>query len=88
MLVEGVDVDLSDAVLAQVKLTQLSQFFKVLDFDDFVIGGMEDFQVFERAVLKSVQVLQLVGGDVEEFEVGHPVETPFKVAILHSRFHE
>ena len=33
MRVEAIDVDLSDAVLAQIELAQLPQFLKVLNLD-------------------------------------------------------
>lgn len=43
MWLETVDVNLADAVFAQVELSQLPQFFKVLDFDDFVVSCVKDF---------------------------------------------
>ena len=49
---------------------------------------MEDFVLFQRAVLQSVEVLQLVTGDVEEFEIRHTVQASLKVAVLHSRLDE
>jgi len=86
--VETVDIDLSDAVFAQIKLAQLPQFLQVLDFHDFVVCRVEDLQLFKGAVLQAVQVLQLIARDVKELKVGHSVETPFEVAVLLARLHE
>jgi len=35
--VEAVDVDLSDAIFAQIKLPELPEFLQVLDFDNLVV---------------------------------------------------
>ena len=43
MRVETVHIDLSDAILAQVELSELAQLLKVLYLDDLVVGGVEDF---------------------------------------------
>ena len=88
VLVEAVDVDLSDAVLAQVELTQLTQLLEVLDFDDLVIASMENFELLQRTVLQAVQVLQLVAAHVEELKIGHAVKPPFEITILHARLHK
>ena len=86
--VETVDVDLADAILAEVKLAQLAELLEVLDLDDLVVGGMEDLQLLEGAVLETVEVLQLVAGDVEELQVWHAVEAALEVPVLDAWLHE
>ena len=54
MRVETVHVNLPDTILAQVELSELAQLLQVLDLDDLVVGGVEDFELLERAVLESV----------------------------------
>lgn len=54
MRVETVHVNLPDAILAQVELSELAQLLQVLDLDDLVVGGVEDFELFERAVLEPI----------------------------------
>ena len=64
MRMETVDINLANTVFAQVELSQLPQFFEMLDFDNLIIGSMEDFQLLKRAVLQTIEVLQLVAGYV------------------------
>ena len=40
-VVEAIHVDLPNPVLAQIELPELPQLLKVLNFDDFVVGGKE-----------------------------------------------
>ena len=54
MRVETVHVNLPDAILAQVELSELAQLLQVLDLDDLVVGRVEDFELLERAVLEPV----------------------------------
>ena len=88
MWMEAVDVDLADTILAQIKLSKLSKLLEMLNLDDFIVRCVEDFQLFQRAILEAVKVLKLVAGDVEELKVWHTIESSFEVAILHSWFDE
>ena len=65
---ERIWIDLSDPVLAQVELTKLLVFFKVVDFGDLVVGGVEDLEVLHMRQLKTIQVVQIVVTYVENFE--------------------
>ena len=65
---ERIWIDLSDPVLAQVELTKLLVFFKVVDLGDLVVGGVEDLEVLHMRQLKTIQVVQIVVTYVENFE--------------------
>lgn len=60
MRMEAVDINLSNAVLTQVKFSKLSQLLEVFNLDDLIVRSMENFKFFQWAVLKAVKVLQLV----------------------------
>ena len=45
-IVEGVGVDLSDLVSAQVELSQVLELLEMLHFHDLVVGGVKDLEVF------------------------------------------
>ena len=79
---EAVDVDLTNAILTQIELSQLPQLLKVLNLHDLVVRRVEDFEFFERTVLQAVEVLELIAGDIKELKVGHALEAPLVATIL------
>ena len=87
-VVEAIHIYLPNPILAQIELPELPQLLKVLNFDDFVIGGKEHLQLLQGAVLEAVQVLQLVLCDVKELEAGHSEEAPSEVLVIGRRFAE
>ena len=70
---ETIHVNLPDTIFAQVELPQLPELLQVLDLHDLIIRSVEDFEFLQRAILKSIQVLQLVAGDIKEFKVRHSI---------------
>ena len=79
---EAVDVDLTNAILTQIELSQLPQLLKVLNLHDLVVRRVEDFEFFERTVLQAVEVLELIAGDIKELKVGHALEASLVATIL------
>ena len=79
---EAVDIDLTNAILTQIELSQLPQLLKVLNLHDLVVRRVEDFEFFERTVLQAVEVLELIAGDIKELKVGHALEAPLVATIL------
>ena len=73
MWMETIHINLPDASLAQVELPQLPELLQLLNLHDLIIRRMEDFEFLQWAILKTIQVLQLVAGDVKEFKVGHSI---------------
>ena len=83
--VETIYINLANTILTQVKLSELPEFLQMFNLYDLVVRGVEYFELFQWAVLESVQVLELIARDVKELKVGHAVKTSLKVAILHAR---
>ena len=79
---EAVDVDLTNAILTQIELSQLPQLLKVLNLHDLVVRRVEDFEFFERTVLQAVKVLELIAGDIKELKIGHALEASLVATIL------
>ena len=79
---EAVDVDLTNAILTQIELSQLPQLLKVLNLHDLVVRRVEDFEFFKRTVLQAVEVLELIAGDIKELKIGHALEASLIATIL------
>lgn len=85
---ETVNVNLSDSILAQVELPELPQFLKVLNLDNLIVWSVEYLQLFKRAVLEAIEVLQLITWHIKELQIWHTVKTAFKVSVLDSGLDE
>ena len=79
---EAVDVDLTNAILTQIELSQLPQLLKMLNLHNLVVRRVEDFEFLERTVLQAVEVLELIAGDIKELKVGHALEATLVATIL------
>ena len=68
-------VDLSDLVVRDIEVFELFEVLETVDFVDFVAGGFEHLELVEFAVLESVEIFEVVVGDVEDGEGLAAVET-------------
>ena len=82
MRMEAVDINLTNAILTQIELSQLPQLLKVLNLHNLVVRSVEDFEFLERTVLQAVEVLKLIAGDIKELKVGHALEATLVATIL------
>ena len=55
---------MADAVFAEIKLAEGFEFLEEVDFDDVIIRGVEDLEVFEGRVLEAVKVMKVIVGDI------------------------
>jgi len=51
MWVETVDIYLPYAILTEIKLSKLSELLQMLNLHNLIVGGVENLELFQRAIL-------------------------------------
>ena len=57
---EWIRLDLSDSIFTEVKLSKLFEFLQVVNFGDFIVGGVQNLQLFHGSQLESIKIMQAI----------------------------
>ena len=57
---EWIGLDLSDSIFTEVKLSELLEFLQVVNFGDFIVGGVQNLQLFHGCQLESIKIMQAI----------------------------